>query len=96
MTLKRDGYVPRLIDNVLKRCLSIFGTVNIIGLKWCEKTWAHEIDEGAGSVLKMDRKIRGQADGRPSEFMCVVCAMANAAYRRDDGVYVAPSTALGP
>ncbi len=60
------------------------------------KTGAHEIDDGAESLLKINRKICGQANGRPPEFMCVVCAMTNAAYRRDDGVYVVPPTALGP
>lgn len=60
------------------------------------KTGAQEIDEGAGSLLKMDRKIRGQENGRPPEFMCVICGMTNAAYVRDDGVYVVPPTVLGP
>ena len=60
------------------------------------KTGAHEIDEGARSLLKMDTKIRGQENGRPPEFMCVICGMSNAAYLRDDGVYVVPPTVLGP
>jgi len=60
------------------------------------KVGAHEIDEGAESLLKMDRKIRNQDNGRPSEFMCVICGMTNAAYVRDDGVYVLPPTVLGP
>ncbi len=60
------------------------------------KTGAHEIDEGAESLLRMDRKIRNQEHGRPPEFMCVICGMTNAAYLRDDGVYVLPPTVLGP
>lgn len=60
------------------------------------KTGAHEIDEAAESLLKMDKKIRNQDCGRPPSFMCVICAMTNAAYRRDDGVYVIPPTVLGP
>ncbi len=60
------------------------------------KTGAHEIDEGAKSLLKMDRKIRNQENGKAPEFMCVICGMTNAAYLRDDGVYVVPPTALGP
>ena len=60
------------------------------------KTGAHEIDEGAISLLKMDRKIRDQDNGRPPRFMCVICGMTNAAYVRDDGVYVVPPTVLGP
>lgn len=60
------------------------------------KTGAHEIDEGAKSLLKMDGKIRNQENGRPPEFMCVLCGMTNAAYVRDDGIYVLPPTVLGP
>ena len=60
------------------------------------KTGAHEIDEGAISLLKMDRKIRNQDNGRPPRFMCVICGMTNAAYVRDDGVYVVPPTVLRP
>ena len=60
------------------------------------KTGAHEIDEGARSLLKMDTKIRDQENGRPPEFLCVICGMTDAAYRRDDGVYVIPPTVLGP
>lgn len=60
------------------------------------KTGAHEIEEGAKSLLGMDAKIRGQENGRPPVFMCVICGMTNAAYVRDDGVYVIPPTVLGP
>ena len=57
---------------------------------------SHEIDDGARSLLAMDRKIRGQEKGRPPEFMCVICGMTDAAYVRDDGIYVLPPTVLGP
>ena len=40
MTLKKDGYIPRLIDDELRRYLSVFGAANITGPKWCGKTWA--------------------------------------------------------
>ena len=60
------------------------------------KTGAGEIEDGARSLLKMDRKIRNQENGRPPTFMCVICGMTDAAYRRDDGVYVIPPTVLGP
>ena len=42
----------------------------------------------------MDRKIRNHENGKAPEFMCVICGMTNAAYLRDDGVYVVPHTAL--
>lgn len=60
------------------------------------KTGAHEIDAGAESLLKIDRKIRNQENGRPPEFLCVICGMTNAVYLREDGVYVIPPTVLGP
>ncbi len=60
------------------------------------KIGAHEIDNGARSLLKIDRKIRNQEHGRPPEFMCVICGMTNAAYVRDDGIYVLPPTSLRP
>ncbi len=60
------------------------------------KTGAHEIDSGADSLKRMYRKIRNQEDGKPPEFLCVVCGMTEAAYLRDDGIYVLPPTALGP
>ena len=60
------------------------------------KTGAQEIDEGAESLLKIDKKIRNQEKGRPPEFLCVICGMTNAVYQRDDGVYVVSPTVLGP
>lgn len=60
------------------------------------KTGAHEIDDGAKSLLKIKKKIEKQDGGRSPAFMCVICGMTNAAYRRDDGIYVVPPTALGP
>lgn len=60
------------------------------------KTGAHEIDDGADSLLRIDNIVRNQENGRPPAFLCVICGMTNAAYRRDDGVYVIPPTALGP
>ncbi|MDR0523539.1 MAG: DUF4143 domain-containing protein [Candidatus Methanoplasma sp.] len=35
----RDAYKPRLIDNKVKRLLSIHGGVLITGPKWCGKSW---------------------------------------------------------
>lgn len=39
MSLKKDGYMLRLIDNKIERYLRIFGAVSIEGPKWCGKTW---------------------------------------------------------
>ncbi|HHT79582.1 MAG TPA: AAA family ATPase, partial [Actinobacteria bacterium] len=39
MSLRKDGYMPRLIDDKVARYLKIFGAVSIEGPKWCGKTW---------------------------------------------------------
>lgn len=39
MTLKKEGYKERLIDKKIEECLKIFGTVSIVGPKYCGKTW---------------------------------------------------------
>ncbi len=39
MSLTRDGYIPRLIDDKVARYLKLFGAVSIEGPKWCGKTW---------------------------------------------------------
>ena len=39
MDMKKSSYMPRLIDNVVERRLSVFGAVCIEGPKWCGKTW---------------------------------------------------------
>jgi len=51
-TLKPQGYRPRVLDSRLEKLLGAFGCVEIIGPKWCGKTWtglAH-----ARSVDKLD------------------------------------------
>ena len=60
------------------------------------KLGANKIDEGAKSLLKFrDKMERHKARSVPCA-LCVVCGLADRAYMRDDGVYVAPITLLGP
>lgn len=33
--------------------------------------------------------------GNPPKVLCVICGTTNMAYKREDGVYVVPITALG-
>lgn len=40
MSLKKDGYIPRIIDKDIEKYLKIFGAISIEGPKWCGKTWA--------------------------------------------------------
>ena len=39
MSLRKDGYKIRLIDEKIAKYLRIFGAVSIEGPKWCGKTW---------------------------------------------------------
>lgn len=53
------------------------------------------IDEGAETLKKLAYKIDTKNMSKPS-FMMVLCAKAPFAYKRNDGVYVIPITALRP
>lgn len=39
MSLTKDNYIPRLLDEKIARYLKVFGAVSIEGPKWCGKTW---------------------------------------------------------
>lgn len=49
--------------------------------KWC----AFEIKLGANQI---------DSDGVPPTVLCVICGLSNAAYQREDSVFVIPITAL--
>ena len=53
----------------------------------------NQIDEAAESLLRCSEHFARNEASAP-EFLCVVCGMSFAAYRRPDGVYVVPLTAL--
>ncbi len=64
---------------------------------WCAfeiKLGANQIDEAATNLLDINQKIKNDPKGRPPKVLCVICGLANAAYKRPDGVYVVPITAL--
>lgn len=65
--------------------------------KWCAfeiKLGVNQIDTAAGSLLKIRKAFEKDGKGKTPSVLCVLCGMANAAYRRPDGVYVVPVTAL--
>lgn len=67
--------------------------------EWCGfeiKLGANQIDAAAASLLKIKKEIEADGDGIPPKMLCVLCGMSNAAYQREDGVYVVPLTALAP
>ena len=63
---------------------------------WCAfeiKLGANQIDEAAKNLLGIKRSI-DEVGGTPPSVMCVICGLSNAAYQREDGVFVVPITAL--
>ena len=58
------------------------------------KMGAWEIDDGAGSLLKLARKVDSSVMGAPA--FCAVITPGGYAYRREDGVLVIPITCLAP
>ncbi len=63
---------------------------------WCAfeiKLGANQVDKAASSLLKIKNSIEKEGGKAPS-VLCVICGLSNAAYRRDDGVFVVPITAL--
>ena len=67
--------------------------------QWCAfeiKLGANQIDTAAANLLKIKKQISEEPKGNPPAILCVLCGMANAAYRREDGIFVIPLTALKP
>lgn len=65
--------------------------------EWCAfeiKLGANQIDEAAKNLLEINKKIEKDPKGKPAKVLCVICGLSNAAYKRPDGVYVVPITAL--
>lgn len=65
--------------------------------EWCAfeiKLGANQIDAAAENLLKIKQEIEKEEGGRPPKVLCVISGLSNAAYRREDGVFVVPITAL--
>lgn len=64
--------------------------------EWCAieiKLGANEIENAAQNLLKIKNDIINN-NGNPPKEMIVICGLSNIAYKRPDGVYVVPITAL--
>ncbi len=82
-----QGYDGKEIDAV----------VELKNGQWCAfeiKLGANQIDEAAKNLLDINQKIKDDPKGKPAKVLCVICGLARAAYKRPDGVYVVPITAL--
>jgi len=57
------------------------------------KLGANQIEQAAVNLLKIKNDLLAEKAKTPS-VLCVLCGLSNAAYLREDGVYVIPLTAL--
>lgn len=70
MTLRPDGYMPRLFDRKLEDYLSTFGAVYVKGPKNCGKTWMSrnhssseiQLDNRTIEAVKVDSGIALKGD----------------------------------
>ncbi len=65
--------------------------------QWCAfeiKLGANQIDAAVENLLAIKRQMEEDPKGKPPGVLCVLCGLTNAAYRRSDGVFVIPITAL--
>ena len=77
----------------------IDAVVELADGSWCAfeiKLGAHQIDSAAEGLLNIKKQFEEDPKGKPPAVLCVLCGMSNAAYRRPDGVFVVPITALKP
>jgi hypothetical protein len=82
-----QDYAGREIDSVIE----------LSDGSWCAfeiKLGANQIDAAAENLVKIRGEIAGDEKGKPPAVLCVLCGLTNAAYRRPDGVFVVPVTAL--
>lgn len=59
------------------------------------KLGANQVDAAAAELLALQKIMENEGE-IPPKILCVICGMTNIAYKREDGVYVVPITALGP
>ncbi len=81
-----QDYANREIDTV----------VELNDGSWCAfeiKLGANQIDKAAANLITI-RDAIAEEGGKVPSVLCVISGMSNAAYKRPDGVYVVPITAL--
>ncbi len=59
------------------------------------KLGAGQIDSAAANLLKLKRIFEKEGT-RPPKVLCVICGLTGAAYKREDGIFAVPVTALKP
>ena len=64
---------------------------------WCAfeiKLGANQIDAAAQNLISIQNQIKKEEGRRPPKVLCVISGLSNAAYQREDGVFVVPLTSL--
>ncbi len=67
--------------------------------QWCGfeiELGRNRIDEGAANLLKIKKEIENDNKEKGPKMLAVICGLEGAVYKRPDGVYVVPLTALKP
>ncbi len=59
------------------------------------KLGVNKIEEAAKNLIQIKKSIEKE-NGKIPSVLCVISGLSNAAYKREDGVYVVPITALKP
>lgn len=65
--------------------------------QWCAfeiKLGANQIDQAADNLMKIKNELGKNEKAVLPSVLCVICGLSNAAYQREDGVFVVPITAL--
>lgn len=58
--MKKDKYIPRIIDTIIKEYLDDFTAIYLRGPKWCGKVYTSE--HFANSEIKFNTKRRIRSD----------------------------------
>ena len=58
------------------------------------KVGFNQVEAAAAELLALRKKFNAETGSGPS-FLCAICGMSNAAFRRPDEVIVVPITSLG-
>lgn len=80
----RDNVSGLEVDSIVELPDGEYGAIEV-------KLGLDKVDEAANNLLKFYDIV----DKKP-KFLCVICGLGNAVFRRKDGVYVVPITALKP
>ena len=97
-----DVYASRLGGRLLQYCddkdREIDAVVELPDGRWGAfeiKLGAQQIDGAAANLIRI-RDYMADRGAKVPSVLCVVCGLSQAVYRRDDGVFVVPITALRP